>query len=93
MKIFLILCFSLTVFSGYGQIQKGIVKDASGIAIENAYIVNKNSQSHAHSNEFGSFSIDKTNPDEVLEISALGYKKANFTLKIDDALFVLENDI
>ena len=93
MKIILILCFSMTLFSGYGQIQKGIVKDASGNAIENGYIVNKNSQSHAHSNEFGRFSIDKTNPDEVLEISALGYKKANFTLKTDDAVFVLENDV
>ncbi len=93
MKIILILCFSLTIFSGYGQIQKGTVKEASGNVIENAYIVNSNSQSHAHSNEFGSFSIDKTNPDDVIEISALGFKKANFTLKTDDALFVLENDV
>ena len=75
MKIILILCFLLTLFSSYGQIQKGIVKDASGIAIENAYIENINSQSHAHSNEFGSFSIDKTNLGDVLEISGLGYKK------------------
>jgi outer membrane receptor for Fe3+-dicitrate len=93
MKIILILCFSLTVFSGYSQIQKGSVKDASGNAIENAYIVNKNSQSHAHSDEFGSFGLDKTNPNDVLEISSLGYKKASFTLKKDDAVFVLENDV
>ncbi|TRX27760.1 TonB-dependent receptor [Flavobacterium franklandianum] len=93
MKIFLILCFSLSLFSGYSQIQKGIVKDASGISIENGYIVNKNSQSHSHSNEFGSFSIDKTNPGDILEISALGFKKANFTLKNDNAVFVLEKDI
>jgi outer membrane receptor for Fe3+-dicitrate len=93
MKIILILCFSLTLFSGYSQIQNGIVKDTFGNAIENAYIINKNSQSHAHSNEFGNFSIDKTNPENVIEISALGYKKTNFTLKTDDAVFVLENDI
>lgn len=93
MKRILILCFSLTLLAGYGQIQKGIVKDASGIPIENAYIVNVNSKSHAHSNEFGSFGIDKTSSGDVFEISALGYKKANFTLKTDDAVFVLENDV
>jgi outer membrane receptor for Fe3+-dicitrate len=93
MKIILILCFSMTVLTGYGQIQKGIVKDASGNAIENGYIVNKNSQSHAHSDGFGNFSIDKTKINDVIEISALGYKKANFTLKNDDAVFVLESAI
>jgi outer membrane receptor for Fe3+-dicitrate len=92
MKIILIKCFSLILFSSYGQIHKGIVKDASGIAIENAYIINKNSQSHSHSNEFGSFSIDKTSLGDVFEISALGFKKANFTVKDDDSVLMLEND-
>ncbi len=93
MKIVFMLCFSLTVFAGYGQIQKGIVKDAFGNGIENAYIVNKNSQGHAHSNEFGNFSIDKSKPDDVIEISSLGYKKASFTLKNEVGVFVLENDV
>lgn len=93
MKIILILCFSLSLFSGFAQIQKGIVKDAFGTAIENAYIINLNSQSHSHSNEFGSFSLDKTSLGDTFEISALGYKKANFTMKTDDAVFVLENDV
>ena len=93
MRIVVILCFLLTLFSSYGQIQKGIVKDATGTAIENAYIINKKSQSHAHSNEFGSFYVDKTNPGDVFEISALGYKKSNFMVKDADSIFVLENDI
>lgn len=83
----------LFYFFGHSQIQKGIVKDAFGNAVENGYIINENSQSHAHSNEFGSFSIDKTKLDDVVEISALGYKKASFTLKNEDAVFVLENDV
>jgi outer membrane receptor for Fe3+-dicitrate len=87
------LCFSLTVFAGYGQIQKGIVKDAFGTGIENAYIINKNSQGHAHSNEFGNFSIDKSKLGDVIEISSLGYKKTSFTLKNEDGVFVLENDV
>lgn len=93
MKNLLIPCFLLILFSGYGQIQKGSVKDTSGNAIENGYIINKNSQSHAHTNEFGSFSIDKSNVGDAIEISALGFKKSNFILKTDDAVFVLENDV
>ena len=93
MKLVVILCFSLSIFSGYGQIQKGTVKDTSGNAIENAYVVNVNSQSHAHSNEFGSFSIDKTSSGDVFEISSLGYKKASFTSKNHDEVYVLENDV
>ena len=93
MKLVVILCFLLTIFSGYGQIQKGTVREASGNAIENAYVVNSNSKGHAHSNEFGSFSIDKTKLDDVVEISALGYKKANFSMKNEEAVFVLEKDV
>ena len=93
MKIVFSLCFLLTIFMGYGQIKNGTVKDAYGNGVENAYIINKNSQSHAHSNEFGSFSIDKSKIDDVIEIASLGYKKTSFILKSDDAVFVLENDI
>lgn len=93
MKNIVLLCFVLPLFSGYGQIQKGIVKDAMGNALENAYIVNLNSQTHAHSNEFGSFSIDKTNMGDVIEISSLGYKKSNFKMNFIESIFILESDV
>ncbi|TRX21725.1 TonB-dependent receptor [Flavobacterium franklandianum] len=93
MKIFLILCFLLSLFSGYSQIQKGSVKDVMGNPIENAYIINTNSQSHAHSNEFGNFTIDKTNAGDVFEIASLGFKKTNFTVNSNDFIFILENDV
>ncbi len=93
MKNLYITVTLLFYFFGHSQIQKGIVKDSIGNLIENAYIINKNSQSHAHSNEFGSFSIDKTKLNDVIEISALGYKKASFTLENDDAVLLLENDV
>lgn len=75
------------------QIQKGMVKDSIGNPIENAYIINVNSQSHAHTNEFGSFSIDKTSKGDVLKISALGFKKADYVFQTNDFTIVLENDI
>jgi outer membrane receptor for Fe3+-dicitrate len=93
MKTLLNLFFLMAAFLCYGQIQKGIVKDATGNAIENAYVVNVNSQSHAHSNEFGSFTIDKTNVGDVFEISSLGFKKTNFTLNSNDFIFMLESNV
>lgn len=93
MRNFYIMVTFLFYFFGYSQIQKGIVKDAFGTAIENAYIVNANSQSHAHSNEFGSFSIDKTNVGDVFEISSLGFKKSNFTVNSSEYIFILESNV
>ena len=88
--ILLILIFGLT---SYGQILKGKIVDIDGIPIENAYLVNTNSENHAHTNEFGLFSIDKTVVGNVLKINALGYKKTNFTISSRDIIIVLEDDI
>ncbi|WP_309612927.1 TonB-dependent receptor plug domain-containing protein [Flavobacterium sp.] len=89
------LTYVLTIFSTclHSQIKRGIVNDSIGNPIENAYVINTNSQSHAHSNEFGAFSIDKTNQGDVLRISALGFKKADYSFQSNDFTVVLENDI
>ena len=87
---FLIALFSFSF--AQSQIQKGMVKDSIGNPIENVYIFNTTSQSHAHSNEFGVFMIDKTKTGDVLKISSLGYKKREFTFQSNDFIIVLEND-
>jgi hypothetical protein len=92
-RVFLMLYFQLFVLTGNSQIQKGVIKDSIGSPIENAYIINTTSQSHAHSNEFGSFSIDKTKNSDILSVSALGYKKKSFTVSSDNFEIVLEDDI
>jgi outer membrane cobalamin receptor len=92
-RVFLMLYFQLFVLTGNSQIQKGVIKDSIGSPIENAYIINTTSQSHAHSNEFGSFSIDKTKNSDMLSVSALGYKKKSFTVSSDNFEIVLEDDI
>ena len=66
---------TLVVVAVHSQNVKGIVTDQSGTAVENAYIFNINSQTHAHTNELGIFNIDKSNEGDVLTVSALGYKK------------------
>lgn len=86
----LIVFFGIT---SYSQVIKGRVVDIDGIPVESAYLVNTTSQTHAHSNEFGVFSIEKTALAHVLKISALGYKKMNFTITSSDDIIVLEDDI
>ena len=93
MRNFYTLTILLFWFFAHSQIQKGSIKDSIGNPIENAYISNTNSQSHAHTNEFGTFSIDKTNNGDVLNISAVGFKKANFVFKNTDFTIVLEEAI
>ncbi|KAB1157859.1 TonB-dependent receptor [Flavobacterium luteum] len=75
------------------QMQKGVVKDSIGNPIDNAYIINTNSQSHVHTNEFGAFSIDKTNKGDVLKIASLGFKKTDYIFQSNDFTIVLDNDI
>lgn len=93
MKNILLLLISFFGLTSYGQILKGKIVDIDGIPIENAYLVNTNSENHAHTNEFGFFSIDKTVVGDVLKINALGYKKTNFTISSRDIIIVLEDDI
>jgi len=93
MKQFLTIFFLLVMFSGFSQVKKGVIKDANGNPIENAYIINTVSQSHAHSDEFGNFGIDKTNAGELLEISGLGYKKSNVVASETLTEIILEDDI
>jgi hypothetical protein len=89
------LTFLLFIFGlvSYGQVGKGIVVDEFGNAIENAYLVNTNSDSHAHTDELGKFTIDKTTVGNVLNINALGYKKAKFEVSNSEIRILLEDDI
>lgn len=84
---------TLLGFSAYSQIQKGKVLDSDGNPVENAYLVNTNSESHAHTNEFGAFSLDKTVEGNIIKVTALGYKKSNFTMMASDNIIVMEDDI
>ena len=93
MKSIILVMITLFGLSSYGQIQKGKVLDSDGNPVENAYLVNTNSESHAHTNEFGLFSLDKTVLGDVIKITALGYKKSNFTIVSSDDIIILEDDI
>ncbi|CAM4168551.1 TonB-dependent receptor [Flavobacterium weaverense] len=93
MKYLILTIITLLGFSAYSQIQKGKVLDSDGNPVENAYLVNTNSESHAHTNEFGAFSLDKTVEGNIIKVTALGYKKSNFTMMASDNIIVMEDDI
>jgi len=93
MKLFATVIFSFFAFAGYSQMKNGMVTDINGNPVDNAYIINANSQSHAHTDEFGHFAADKTSVGDTLRVSALGYKKGNFAVTDSDAQIVLEEDI
>ncbi|MEM8521884.1 TonB-dependent receptor [Flavobacterium sp. PL12] len=93
MKYLILIIMTLLGFSAYSQIQKGKVLDSDGNPVENAYLVNTNSESHAHTNEFGAFSLDKTVEGNIIKVTALGYKKSNFTMMASDNIIVMEDDI
>lgn len=80
MNYFSAIMLSLIGLVSNSQIQKGLVVDEFGNPIENAYLINTDSDTHAHTDESGRFSIDKTAIGSVVTVSALGYKKRNCTV-------------
>lgn len=93
MRYLLTILLSIIGLVSHSQVQKGTIVDEFGNAIENAYLVNTSTESHAHTNDLGMFSIDKTNIGDVLKVSALGYKKFNYTVVETENRIVLEDDI
>jgi hypothetical protein len=87
--VILVAFFGMTTYS---QIQKGKVVDMDGNPIENAYLINTSSETHAHTDEFGMFSIDKTCLESVLKVTALGYKKTSFTVTSSEVVISLTED-
>ena len=59
----------------FSQQKEGVVTDTLGNTIENAYVYNETTKSHTHTNENGQFILDKTSDNDVLTITALGFKK------------------
>jgi outer membrane receptor for Fe3+-dicitrate len=73
-NVFQIIVLLLSTIA-FSQQKEGVVKDTLGNTIENAYVYNETTKSHAHTNEKGQFILDKTSDNDVLTITALGFKK------------------
>jgi hypothetical protein len=92
MKNIFVILVAIFGMTSYSQIQKGKVVNMDGNPIENAYLINTTTETHAHTDEFGIFSIDKTGLESVLKVTALGYKKTSFTVTSSEVVISLEED-
>ena len=93
MKLIYIILLSFFSLTFYGQTQNGSVVDVYGNAIENAYLINNATNAHAHTNPLGQFSLDKTEIGSTVEVTALGYKKVDYTFGTPVNRIVLEEAI
>ncbi|MGJ8759349.1 MAG: TonB-dependent receptor [Polaribacter sp.] len=102
MKNKLLLFFVITgCLHSYGQQLKGIVLNPLNEPLENVYIINQDSNLHTHTNEAGSFILEKTTVNNTLQISILGFGtktlkvteqdlKNGITINLETKIFQLE---
>lgn len=76
----LLVCCALT----NAQTLSGIVTNPNNQPIEDVAIFNKNSGTHSHTNSNGEFTIDKTNTNDQLYLSFLGFSPHTYTVKAVD---------
>lgn len=86
----LLTCFGLTTWA---QSKKAKIVDKNGNPIENVYVLNTKSQTHAHSNEFGVFTLSETVDGDPLEIVAFGYKRLIRAFNSNEEAIVLEDGL
>tara|TARA_R110002012_G_scaffold319389_2_gene539762 strand:+ start:144518 stop:146758 length:2241 start_codon:yes stop_codon:yes gene_type:complete len=81
----LIFLFSFFVMAGIGYAQsiKGVVNNEEGQPLENVYIYNVNTLSHAHTLSNGFFTIENTSIGDSLTIGLLGYEKKTVIVNQD----------
>ncbi|MES2411856.1 MAG: TonB-dependent receptor plug domain-containing protein [Bacteroidota bacterium] len=93
MKWYLTYVLAVFTINLHSQINTGTVKDSIGNPIENAYVLNIGSNTHAHTNELGVFIIDKTSKNDELVVTSLGFKKLNFRVAESEITIILEEDV
>ncbi|PQJ81835.1 TonB-dependent receptor [Polaribacter glomeratus] len=79
--LFVVLAFS---FKSFGQELKGRILNTFNEPLENAYVVNTVSNAHTHTSENGTFTIEKTSINNLLQVSILGFEKKSFIVKQQD---------
>ncbi|CAM4363684.1 TonB-dependent receptor [Flavobacterium terrigena] len=87
-KAFQIVILLLTTIV-FSQQKEGVVTDTLGNTIENAYVYNETTKSHAHTNENGQFILDKTFDNDVLIITALGFKRKTQLVNGSEKIIIL----
>jgi outer membrane cobalamin receptor len=93
MKAFSIITMLFITNILYSQSVTGYIKDNYENPIDNAYIVNSVSNSHAHSDEIGSFKMERTTVGDTLIITALGFIKQKVVVNESTLRVILQNTV
>lgn len=93
MKKLLFITLLFISNSNYSQSVLGYIKDSFENPVDNAYIVNSSNNAHAHTDEIGSFKIDKTVLGDTLIVSALGFIKQRVVVSESTLKVFLQNTI
>lgn len=91
MKPLPILFFYFFVSLVFSQQKEGVITNSDGKPIENAYVYNTITKSHAHTNENGQFILENTTENHTLTITAIGYKKRTQLIDGSEKNIVLQS--
>ncbi|KOY52506.1 TonB-dependent receptor [Polaribacter dokdonensis] len=80
--VIVVVAFSL---QSVAQSLKGKIVDQFNEPLENVYVVNEAKNTHTHTSENGSFFIEKTRVNDIIQVSILGFEKK--TIKVSKADF------
>lgn len=94
-SIFILLGFIATsTLPVLGQTIKGKIINLNGKPIEGVQIFNIRTDQHTHTNEFGIFTLEKTQQNDILSIGGLGYKTKEIKANLSDPEpIVLDEDV
>lgn len=94
-SIFILLGFIATsTLPALGQTIKGKIINLNGKPIEGVQIFNIRTDQHTHTNEFGIFTLEKTQQNDILSIGGLGYKTKEIKANLSDPEpIVLDEDV
>lgn len=73
-NIFTLLFIFSFIFNALAQELKGVVLNTFNEPLENAYIINKAINTHTHTNQNGSFTLEKTSVHNTIQVSILGFE-------------------
>ncbi len=94
-SIFILLGFIATsTLPVLGQTIKGKIINLNGKPIEGVQIFNIRTDQHTHTNEFGIFTLEKTQQNDILSIGGLGYKTKEIRANLSEPEpIILDEDV
>ncbi|MCO6162555.1 TonB-dependent receptor [Flavobacterium sp. NRK F7] len=90
MKLAFYIFFFLFGYSINAQTITGKIVDEKQKPIQEAYILNKSTDKHSHSNENGDFTLENVSIGDIIQISFVGYQTQQIEIKnLSNTLYII----